>query len=501
MRGPGDFERKPGKEAMTELVVKPASGVFVDNRWSPAASGRTIPVVAPAEGREFTAIAASGPEDVDRAVTAARRALDDGAWGRLSATERGRLLTKLGQKIADNAEALAETEARDTGKPMKQARNDMVATARYFEYFGAAADKAHGETIPFLNGYFAFTERVPHGVTGHIIPWNYPAQMFGRTVAPALAMGNAVVMKPAEDACLTPLRLAELAAEVGFPEGAINIVPGLGEEAGAALAAHRGLDFLSFTGSPEVGTLIQTAAARNHIGCTLELGGKSPHIVFADADLEAAIPVIANTMVQNAGQTCSAGSRLIVERSIFEKVAGLIGERFSQLTAGTPQMDRELGPVINAAQKRRIEGFFERAERDRIPILGEGKIAPDVPAEAFFVAPRVYGPAPRDSELAREEVFGPVLTVLIFEDEADAVKLANATDYGLMAAIWSANGSRALRVARRIRAGQVYVNSFGAGGGIELPFGGMKKSGHGREKGFAALHDMSQLRTTIIKHD
>ncbi len=486
---------------MTMPDASPAKGVFIDNSWTPAASQKTLPVVAPAEGKVFAAIAAGGPEDVDRAVAAARAALEDGAWGRLSATERGRLLSRLASQIVDHAEELAQTEARDTGKPMRQARNDMIATARYFEYYGAAADKAHGETIPFLNGYLALTERVPHGVTGHIIPWNYPAQMFGRTAAPALAMGNAIVVKPAEDACLTPLRIAELAADAGFPRGAINIVPGRGEEAGAALSSHPGIDFLSFTGSPEVGTLIQTAAARNHIGCTLELGGKSPHIVFADADLDLALPIIANAMVQNAGQTCSAGSRVIAERSVFQEVAARLAERFSQLTAGTPEMDRDLGPVINAAQKRRVEGFFERAARDGIPLLAEGKIAPGLPQEAFFVAPRLYGPAPRDSELACREVFGPVLTLLTFEDEADAVRLANGTDYGLMAAVWSANGSRALRVARRIKAGQVYVNAFGAGGGIELPFGGMKKSGHGREKGFAALHDMSSLRTTIIKHD
>ncbi len=486
---------------MTVHTASPDTGVFVNNRWSPAVSGRTIPVVAPAEGKAFAEIAAGGKEDVDLAVAAARAALEDGAWGRLTATERGRLLSKLAEKIAENAEELARTEARDTGKPMKQARNDLIAAARYFEYFGGAADKVHGETIPFLNGYFAMTERVAHGVTAHVIPWNYPAQIFGRTVAAALAMGNAVVVKPAEDACLTPLRMAALAAEVGFPEGAINIVPGLGEEAGAALSSHPDIDFISFTGSPEVGALIQTAAAKSHIGCTLELGGKSPHVVFADADLEAAVPVIANTMVQNAGQTCSAGSRVIVERSAFDRVAAALADRFRGLTAGTPEMDRELGPLINAAQKRRVEGFFERAERDKIPVLGEGRIAEGVPSEAFFVAPRVYGPAPRDHELAREEVFGPVLTVLVFEDEADAVKLANGTDYGLMAAVWTRDGSRALRVARRIKAGQVYVNAFGAGGGIELPFGGMKKSGHGREKGFAALHDMSTLRTTIIKHD
>ena len=480
-------------------AVSPAKGVFIANRWSPAASGRTLPVVAPAEGVTFAEIAAGDAPDIDRAVEAARTALD-GAWGRMSATERGRLLSRLGHAIADHAEELARLEARDTGKPLKQARADMVAAARYFEYYGGAADKVHGDTIPFLPGYFATTEHVAHGVVGHVIPWNYPAQMFGRTVAPALAMGNASVMKPAEDACLTPLRLAELAAEAGFPGGAVNVVPGLGEAAGAALASHPGLDFISFTGSPEVGTLIQCAAARNHIGCVLELGGKSPHLVFADADLDDAVPVIANTLVQNAGQTCSAGSRLLVEHRAYEEVVERLAARFATLRAGTPEMDLDLGPVINATQKKRIERFFDQAETDAVPVLARGRIAEGVPECAYFVEPRVYGPVPRGNDLAAKEIFGPVLSVQPFADEADAVCLANDTEYGLMAAVWSHDGNRALRVARRIRAGQVYVNAFGAGGGIELPFGGMKRSGHGREKGFAALHELSTLRTTIFKH-
>ena len=483
-----------------QVSVAPAKGVFINNRWQPGASGKTIPVVAPADGKIFATIAAGNAADVDTAVKAARSAVEGGAWSRLSATERGRLLNRLAVAIADHAEELAQLEARDTGKPLKQARNDMIVTARYFEYYGGAADKVHGDTIPFLPGYFVTTEYVPYGVTAHVIPWNYPAQMFGRSVAPALAMGNACVLKPAEDACLTPLRIAELAAGIGLPEGALNIIPGLGEEAGAALSSHPDIDFISFTGSPEVGTLIQTAAAKNHIGCTLELGGKSPHVVFGDADVDLAATTIALTMVQNAGQTCSAGSRVLIEKSAYDKVATAIADRFSKLVAGTPEMDRDLGPVINAAQKKRIESFFSRAEATSVPILAEGKVADGVPAGGFFVAPRVYGPVPRANELAHKEVFGPVLSVLTFQDEADAVRLANGTDYGLMAAVWSHDGNRALRVSRGIKAGQVYINSFGAGGGVELPFGGMKKSGHGREKGFAALHDVSQLRTTIFKH-
>lgn len=481
--------------------IAPAKGIFINNAWRPGASGRVVDVYAPAEGRVFAHIAAGTAADVDAAVKAARHAVEEGAWSRLSATERGRILSKFAQIIADHAEELAQLEARDTGKPLKQARADMVATARYFEFYGGAADKLHGETIPFLNGYFVPTERVPHGVTAHIIPWNYPAQMFGRTIGPALAVGNATVVKPAEDACLTPLRLAELAVEAGFPEGAINIVPGLGEEAGAALSGHPDIDFIAFTGSPEVGTLIQMAAARNHIGCTLELGGKSPHVVFADADLDAAIPVIANTVVQNAGQTCSAGSRLLVERSIYDEVVARLNAKFATLRAGSPEMDLDLGPVINAKQKERVESFFAKAAQDGVGVVAEGAVAEGVPDGGFYVTPRVFGPVPRDHILATQEVFGPVLSVLPFDDEADAIRIANGTEFGLMAGIWSTNTSRAIRVARKVKAGQVYVNAYGAGGGIELPFGGMKKSGHGREKGFEALYEFSTLKTMIIKHD
>ena len=479
--------------------VLPAKGCFINNRWQPVSTGRTVPMVAPAEGVIFAEIAASGPDDVDRAVSAARTAFEDGAWSKLTATERGRLLSKLGHAILAHADELAELEARDCGKPMKQARADIDASARYFEFYGGAADKVHGEQIPFLSGYYVTGEREALGVTGHIIPWNYPAQMIGRTLAPALAMGNATVLKPAEDACLTPLRIAELAAEVGFPEGAINVVPGLGHEAGAALSAHPGIDFIAFTGSPQVGVLIQTAAAKNHIGCVLELGGKSPQIVFDDADLTACIPVLVGAIIQNAGQTCSAGARLLVQRSAWDKVIPLVAERFKALRAGAPHDNP--GPVINARQKGRVEAFLEQAEVDGIPLIARGGRQEQAPADGFYVPPSLYGPVPRDNRLACDEVFGPVLAAIPFEDEADAVALANATEYGLVAGIWTANTSRAVRVARKVRAGQVYINAYGAGGGIELPFGGVKKSGHGREKGFEALYEFSALKTMVIKHD
>lgn len=480
-------------------AILPAKGVFIDNAWRPPASGRSLDVVAPAEGKVFARIAAGGAADVDAAVAAARRAAE-GTWGQLDAIARGRLLVRAGAAIAAQADELARIEARDTGKPLRQARADILGAARYFEFYGGAADKLHGETIPFLPGYFVPTERVPHGVTAHIIPWNYPAQMFGRTLAPALAAGNATVLKPAEEACLTPLLLAEIVGSI-LPEGALNVVPGLGEEAGAALSSHPGIDFIAFTGSPEVGTAIQSAAARNHIACTLELGGKSPHLVFADADLDAAIPVIVNGVVQNAGQTCSAGSRVLVARDAYDQVVERLRARFSQVTAGAPESDLDLGPVISARQKARVESFLAAAEREGIPLLAEGRIDAAAAPGAFYVAPRLYGPVPRSSALATEEVFGPVLAVLPFEDEADAVALANGTDFGLMAGVWSRDTSRAIRVARKIKAGQVYINAYGAPGGIELPFGGVKKSGHGREKGFEALYEFTTLKTLVIKHD
>ncbi|HWA45743.1 MAG TPA: aldehyde dehydrogenase family protein [Hypericibacter adhaerens] len=482
-------------------AIEPAKGIFIDNRWRPSHSGRTVDVYAPAEGTVFARIAAGDAADIDAAVAAARKARETGAWGRLAPAERGRILSRLGLLVLDHAEELALLEARDTGKPMKQARADIQACARYFEFFGGAADKFHGETIPFMNGYFVATEREPHGVTGHIIPWNYPAQMFGRTLAPALAVGNATVIKPAEDACLTPLRLAELAAEAGFPEGAINLVPGIGTEAGAALIAHRGIDFLSFTGSPEVGVLVQTAAARNHIPCTLELGGKSPQIVFADVDLDSALPSLVNAIVQNAGQTCSAGSRLLVEKSAYDRVVGAVSNRFATLRAGTPAMDLDLGPLINPRQKKRVETFCANAATDGITLLAEGRIADGVPKDGYFVAPKLFGPVARANTLARDEVFGPILAVLPFEDESDAVALANGTDFGLIAGVWTRDAKRATRVGRKVKAGQVYINAYGAGGGIELPFGGMKKSGHGREKGMAALQDVTTLKTLVMKHD
>ncbi|MFO1141916.1 MAG: aldehyde dehydrogenase family protein [Amaricoccus sp.] len=473
--------------------------MFIGGRWVEARDGRTLPVVAPADGQAFDTVARGAGPEVDDAVAAARAALD-GPWGRMAATERGRILLRISQAVADDAGSLARLEAQDAGKPMTTARNDIAVLARYFEFYGAAADKVHGDSIPFLPGYQVTLLREPLGVTAHIVPWNYPAQLIGRTVAPALAMGNAAVLKPAEDTCLSALRFAEIAAGCGLPDGALNVVTGTGEEAGAALAAHPGIDFVSFTGSAEVGALVQQAAARNAVKCVLELGGKSPQIVFDDVDADRAVPIVVRAILQNAGQTCTAGSRLLVQRSITDGFVARVAEVFARTRAGTPEMDLDCGPLMNPAQLARVEGYVARAKAAGVPVLAEGRIADGVPAGGYYAAPTLFGPVPRDDAIAREEVFGPVLAVLPFEDEADAIALANATDYGLLAAVWTENGGRQQRVAKAVRAGQVFVNCYGAGGGVELPFGGTKRSGHGREKGLLALEELSTTKTVVQYH-
>ena len=483
---------EPGRK-----LVLPRPLNLIDNRFVPAASGAEMDVLSPIDGPPFAAIPDSAAEDVDAAVASARHAFDAGEWGKLPAMERGRLMLKLSALILAHAEDLAQLETADNGKPIVQARADMLVAARYFEFYGGAADKVHGEVIPFMTGYNAEMRREPHGVTGHIIPWNYPAQMLGRSIAPALAMGNATVLKPAEDACLTALRIGELAVEAGFPAGALNIVTGRGEVAGKALSEHRGIDFISFTGSPEVGVMIQIAAARNFIGCTLELGGKSPQVIFEDADLDAAIPVVVKALIQNGGQTCSAGSRALVQRSIYDRVAAELKTRFEAISAAPSDESAVLGPLISARQKRRVEGYIDTADA---PLLGRGQISPDAPQGGYYVAPAVFGPCDPGARIAQEEVFGPVLVVIPFDDEADAIRIANGTYYGLVASVWTRDGGRQQRMSKALRCGQVFINGYGAGGGVELPFGGIRKSGHGREKGFAALLEFSHIKTVVNNH-
>ncbi|WP_119353719.1 aldehyde dehydrogenase family protein [Azohydromonas sediminis] len=472
---------------------------WIGNRWVPGAGGQTLPMIDPSDGQPFAAIARGDARDVDAAVAAAREAFE-GEWGRASALERGRVLMRVAASIQEHADELAAIESRDCGKPRGQARGDALACARYFEFYGGLADKVGGYTIPFQAGYTVFAEREPHGVTGHIVPWNYPLQIFGRTVAAALAAGNACVVKPGEDACLSLLRVAELAAGCGLPAGALNLVTGLGSEAGSALTAHPGIDHYSFTGSPETGTLVAQAAAERHVPVTLELGGKSPQIVFADADLDAALPSLVNAIVQNAGQTCSAGSRLLVERAIYEPLLARLGKAFDAVRVGPGAANLACGPLIRRSQLERVARFVEMAERDGLRVVGRGSIAPDAPAGGFYLAPVLFADVPADHPIAQQEIFGPVLAAMPFEGEDEAVRLANGTRYGLVAGVWTRDGARQMRMARRLRAGQVFINNYGAAGGVELPFGGVKSSGHGREKGIEGLLSFTTIKTVAVRH-
>ncbi len=473
---------------------------FIGNQWVSTLSGDALPVFNPSNGERFAQIARGNRADIDAAVICARQAFA-GPWGHLSALERGRLLALWSQAILIHQEELARIESNDTGKPLKQARADAVALARCFEFYSGAADKLHGQTIPCQEGYTVLTLREPHGVTGHIIAFSDPMQIFGRSVGAALAVGNACVVKPAEEGCLSLLRVAALAAEVGFPAGALNIVTGLGAEAGQALAEHPGIDHLSFTGSPETGKRVAMAGASHHCPVTLEPGGKSPQLVFADADLDAALPMLVGAIIQNAGQTCSAGSRLLIGRAIYEPLLERLAQQFSQLRSGPADLDLDLGPLASRKQQQRVWDFLSDAQADGIAIMAQGEVVDEAPPKGYYQAPVLFRDVPTNNRLWQDEVCGPVLAAAPFDDEDEAITLANSTPNGLVAGVWTRDGARQFRMARRLTAGQVCINHYGAGaGGVALPFGDVRHSGHGRETGFDALYGFTRLKTVALRH-
>jgi aldehyde dehydrogenase (NAD+) len=462
----------------------------------PVETKAEVPVEDPSTGEVMAVTADCGPAEVDAAVQSAAAASH--SWRLVPVSERARLLRRLSVLIQRDLDSLGRSESQQTGKPLRQGLRDTEITVRYFDFYASAVETLYGSTFPLDANTMVETRWEPHGVTAHIIPWNYPLQILGRSIAPALAMGNCAVLKPAEEAPLTALKIGELAIEAGFPAGVLNVVPGFGESAGAALSGHPGIGHISFTGSVEVGRLISHAAAEQLIPVTMELGGKSPNIVFADADLDRAVPVIVNSILQNAGQTCSAGSRLLVQDSVHDAVVKRITEIFAAVDIGPALDDPALGPLISAPQRERVRSFLTAADRGGHITQGGEPLNGGRYGNGYFFEPTVVDEVSPGSVIFREEVFGPVLAVTSFSDIDEAISLANATDYGLIAGVWTTNISTAQRMIRDIVSGQVFVNTYGASGGVELPFGGFKRSGFGREKGAEGLRGFAQVKTAVI---
>jgi acyl-CoA reductase-like NAD-dependent aldehyde dehydrogenase len=407
---------------------------------------------------------------------------------------------RIAQAIRERAEELATLESRDNGKPLRQARTDVQVAARYFEFFAGIADKIMGHTIPLGPGFLDYTVREPIGVSAQIVPWNYPIQIGARGVAPALAAGCTVVLKPSSEAPMTALRLGEIGLACGLPPGVLNVVPGTGSVAGAALASHPDINQLTFTGSVEVGVEVAKMAAVNVVPVVMELGGKSPNIVFADADLDAAAAGVANAIFQNAGQTCSAGSRLLVERKAHGALVGRLAARVKTMRIGPGVSDPDLGPIISKRQLETIERYVAIGREEGAEIAaGGGRPSDPSLGRGFYFQPTLLDGVAPDMRVAQEEIFGPVLAIIGFDDVGEAAAIANRSQYGLVAGVWTRDVNTAMTLASRIKAGQIYVNTYGAGGGVELPFGGYKKSGYGREKSLEALASYTQTKNVCIK--
>lgn len=473
--------------------------LFIDGKWVEAISGKRLETINPASEEVLTTVAEGDEADVDQAVKAARKALEDGPWAKMSARDRQKLLWKIGQLVADHAQELGTLETLDNGKPIfESTRIDMPFVAECFQYYAGWATKWHGETIPVPGNYFNYTLREPVGVVGAIVAWNFPLLLASWKIAPALAMGNTVVLKPAEQTPLSALRFAALCQEAGLPDGVLNVVTGYGPTAGAALVRHPEVDKIAFTGETATGRIIMREAAGTLKRVSLELGGKSPNIVLADADLDAAARGAINAIFYGKGEVCAAGSRLFVERSVHDQLLSKVLERSQSIQPGDPMNPKtRLGALVSKEQMAKVLSYIDIGKRSEAKLLTGGGRADIGTGKGFFVQPTIFDGVSPDNKIAQEEIFGPVLAALEFTDVEDAIKKANATVYGLAAAVWTRDVKKAHYVARRLKAGTVWVNMYNMMS-TESPFGGYRQSGFGRELGAHALELYTQVKSVWV---
>jgi len=472
--------------------------MLINGEWVDSASGKTFDTINPATGDVICKVAEGDKADVDQAVKAARRAFESGPWPRMTASERGRLINKLADAMEKNLGELAALESLDNGKPIGDATAaDLPLAIACFRYYAGWADKIYGQTIPFSPDFFCYTRHEPVGVVGQIIPWNFPLLMQAWKWGPALACGNTVVLKPAEQTPLTALRVAQLAQEVGFPKGVINVVPGFGPTAGAALSGHMDVDKIAFTGETGTGKIVMTAAANSNLKrVSLELGGKSPNVVFADADLDAAVEGAYFGLFFNQGQCCCAGSRLFVEEKVHDEFVSRIVAKAKGRKVGDPfDPTTEQGPQVSQEQFDRVMGYIDAGQKDGAKMLAGGKRVGD---RGYFIQPTVFADVNDDMKIAQEEIFGPVMSILKFKDVDEVIERGNRTMYGLAAAVWTKDISKAIRLSNSLRAGTVWVNCFDVFD-ASAPFGGFKMSGIGRELGQYALQLYTEVKTVTVK--